>query len=96
MTSNRRIVFGNDDVHFTCGRKIQVSSNHLDWQGGGGYPTLLEDLRDPDEASRLESWEDGMRVYADFDETSFTQPTTDLLPALSGFAKLYGDSLQDR
>lgn len=93
MTSKRKIVFGNDDVHFNCGRKIEVSSNH--GRTGGGCPTLLEYLRDPDEASRLKSWEKAMKGYADFDETSFTQPT-DLLPALSGLAKLYGDELQDR
>lgn len=89
-TSNRRILFGNEDVHVTCSTSV-VSRNGPSTYD---YPRPLEVLQQADPKSQYDAWGRLMLYYARFNQFSFTRPA-DVLPALSGLARIYGNVLQD-
>lgn len=89
-TSNRRILFGNEDVHVTCSTSV-VSRNSPNTYD---YPRPLEVLQQPNPRSQYDAWGRLMLYYARFNRFSFTRPA-DVLPALAGLARIYGNALQD-
>lgn len=82
-----RIVFGSSGVYF--GQDNKYVSRHSDVVFAQSQSvTSLQDTEELHEA-----WENVIRRYSKFTSTSFTNPT-DLLPALSGLARLFGTKLR--
>lgn len=86
--ANARIVFGSSRVYFGC-HNDYVS---MDGPAGSVNPKSVTSFQSYDELHR--GWEKILHRYSAFTASSFTNPT-DLLPALSGLARLFGNILQD-
>lgn len=83
-----RIVFGSSHVYF--GR----DNDYVSKDGPAGFVNSksVTSFQSYDELHR--AWENILHRYSAFTTSSFTNPT-DLLPALSGLARLFGTILQD-
>lgn len=81
------IVFGNSEIYF--GRNNAFVSR----LGVAGYigTRSITNIRRNDDLHQ--AWVSVLKRYSQFNATSFTNPT-DLLPALSGLARLFGNRLQ--
>lgn len=86
--ANTCIVFGNSDVYF--GRDNSFVSR-LGVAGYIGTRSITNIRRNND--SHHQAWVSILKRYSQFTASSFTNPT-DLLPALSGLARLFGNRLQ--
>ncbi|KAJ0109497.1 HET-domain-containing protein [Diaporthe amygdali] len=79
-----RIVFGNTEVYFARDRSFATKNGYI---GSEPVPSLQSD----DELH--EAWEKVISRYSMFTKSAFTDPK-DVLPALSGLARLFGDVLK--
>lgn len=84
-----RIIYGNAGVYFA--QETQVVSKH----GAAGFfkPKVATSLQSKSELHG--AWEHVVLRYANFTNASFTNPR-DVLPALSGLARLFGNILQEK
>lgn len=85
-----RIVFGHFGVYF--GLDDEYVSNDMDFAGKINLEPVTS-LQKKDDLHQ--TWETAICHYTAFTPSSFTEPT-DLLPALSGLARLFGDKLQEK
>lgn len=81
------IVFGNTDVYL--GRHSAFVSRY----GAAGYVGTRSIANVRPNESPHQAWVSVLKRYSQFTAASFTNPT-DLLPALSGLARLFGNILQ--
>lgn len=86
-----RIVFGHYGVYFGRGSRYVSIDNII--PAGLTEGKRVTSLQSKDELHR--AWEQVMSRYTAFTSSSFTVQT-DLLPALSGLARLFGDRLQEK
>lgn len=84
-----RILFGKTGVYFL--RDNIVASKAWDTYVIYNAPKFVPSVQSNDELHR--AWEEVMIHYSRFTTSSFTDPT-DLLPALSGLARLFGEVLK--
>lgn len=82
-----RIVYGNAGVYFGQGNQYVCKNGPV----GSANPKFVTSLESKDEFHQ--TWANVLRRYAAFTKSSFTNPT-DVLPALSGLAKVFGNKLQ--
>ncbi|KAJ4395972.1 hypothetical protein N0V93_000188 [Gnomoniopsis smithogilvyi] len=84
-----RIVFGVTDVYI--GRD---SSSYVSRNGDADFQGVLPVTHFQNDDELHDAWEEILQRYSVFTAASFTN-STDLLPALSGLARLYGNILQE-
>lgn len=88
-----RIIFGNQSVYFGRDDELGCRMRYLSKDGDAGSVRrkLTTSLRNNDYLYGL--WEDIILRYSSFGRSCFTEPT-DILPALSGLARVFGNQMQ--
>lgn len=85
-----RIIFGNQGVYF--GRE-EYWMRYLSKDGDAGSVQRKLTTSAQSKYELYSMWEDIILRYSSFGRSSFTEPT-DVLPALSGLARVFGNKLQ--
>lgn len=91
VSSTRKLVFGNANIHFICDRSYGTMGSKTDY---GSYGSQLPGTRGQHKDKVYLLWHDLLLNYSKFDDHSFTK-ATDTLPALSGVAIHFAEILQD-
>lgn len=90
-----RIIFGNQGVYFGRGDEWEYSTRmrYLSKDGDAGSVQRKLTTSTQSNYELYSMWEDIILRYSSFGRSSLTEPT-DILPALSGLARAFGNKLQ--